>query len=115
MRKSRSLVMLYRSKTDRVLCPHICIATRSVTPARIRFRIAVRRMSCSSRPGTFASSQACCHVFFRSVARKTEMYEAPYTQARKEGLTGQRLLDRMAELRAGDRVCAHRWPPPAPR
>ena len=54
--------MLYRSNIDRVLCPHICIATRSDTPALTRFRIAVRRMSCSNRPGTFAVAQASCRA-----------------------------------------------------
>lgn len=40
-------------------------------------------------------------VFFRSVARNTEMYEAAYTQAWREGRRGPALLDRMAALRAG--------------
>jgi hypothetical protein len=33
--------MLYRSNTERVLCPVICIATRSGTPTRTRLRTAV--------------------------------------------------------------------------
>jgi hypothetical protein len=37
--------MLYRSNTLRVLCPVICMATRSGMPARTRFRTAVRRKS----------------------------------------------------------------------
>lgn len=40
-------------------------------------------------------------VFFRSVARNTELYESAYTQAVREGKHGPALVDRMAELRAG--------------
>jgi hypothetical protein len=47
LRTSRSSTMLYRSNTDRVLCPVTAIAIFSATPARIRFRAAVRRKSCS--------------------------------------------------------------------
>jgi len=40
---SCSFTMLYRSNTARVLCPVKSIAIRSGTPARIKFRAAVRR------------------------------------------------------------------------
>jgi hypothetical protein len=40
--KSASLTMSYRSNTERVLCPVICVAVRSDTPALTRFRTAVR-------------------------------------------------------------------------
>jgi hypothetical protein len=43
--KIPSLVMLYRSNTDRVFCPLIFIATVSGTPARTKFRTPVRRRS----------------------------------------------------------------------
>jgi hypothetical protein len=40
-------------------------------------------------------------AFFRSVARNVELYEGAYTIAKREGRTGQPLIDRMADLRAG--------------
>lgn len=40
-------------------------------------------------------------TFFRSVARNMELYGAAHTQAKNEGLTGARFLDRVAELRGG--------------
>ena len=43
--RSRSETMLYRSKTERVLCPLICMASLSGTLALIKFRTAVRRKS----------------------------------------------------------------------
>ncbi len=43
--RSPAETMLYRSKTSRVLCPVIIMATRSGTPARTRLRTAVRRKS----------------------------------------------------------------------
>ena len=50
-RKSASLTMSYRSNTLRVLCPVNCMATFSGTPARTRFRTAVRRKSWRIRCG----------------------------------------------------------------
>ena len=50
--------MLYRSKTDRVLCLVIIMATRSGIPARTRFLTAVRRKSWGIRPGAPAFLQA---------------------------------------------------------
>jgi hypothetical protein len=41
--EERTEMMLYRSKTDRVLWPEIAIATRSCTTTRTMFRKAVRR------------------------------------------------------------------------
>jgi hypothetical protein len=46
----RALTMLQRSNTARVLCPLICVATRSGIPARTELRTAVRRKSCGNRP-----------------------------------------------------------------
>ena len=43
---------------DLVLCPAIFMATTSDTPARTRFRIAVRLKSCEMRPGREALLQA---------------------------------------------------------
>jgi hypothetical protein len=40
-------------------------------------------------------------AFFRSVARNMELYGLAHATAREEGSTGARLLERMAELRAG--------------
>jgi hypothetical protein len=40
-------------------------------------------------------------TFFRSVAKNKELYQSAHTQAKREGLTGDRLAQRMAELRAG--------------
>jgi hypothetical protein len=40
-------------------------------------------------------------TFFRSVARNLELYGLAHTQAKNEGLAGQRFLDRVADLRAG--------------
>jgi hypothetical protein len=45
----------FESRPLSVLCPVIFIATDHATPARSRFRTAVRRKSWSSRPGTPAS------------------------------------------------------------
>jgi hypothetical protein len=42
---SSVLMMLYRSKTSRVLCPEIAIAVLSPLPDRIKFRMALRRRS----------------------------------------------------------------------
>ena len=57
---------LYRSNTLRVLCPVICMATRSGIPARTRFRTAVRRKSWTMRPGQPAARQAASHVFLKA-------------------------------------------------
>jgi hypothetical protein len=46
--------MWYRSKTARVRCPEIAIATRSGTPARIMLRMAVLRRSRKIFPSTCA-------------------------------------------------------------
>src|SRR5215469_10338508 len=43
--KSDGATIAYRSNTARVLCPVICIATRSGMPRRIIFLTAVRRRS----------------------------------------------------------------------
>ena len=40
-------------------------------------------------------------TLFRSVSRNQELYGLAHTQAKREGLTGQRFLDRVAELRSG--------------
>jgi hypothetical protein len=40
-------------------------------------------------------------TLFRSVARNMELYGLAHTQAKAEGLSGQRFLDRVAELRSG--------------
>ena len=61
---SRSLTMLYRSNTHRVLCPVRIMATRSGTPARMRFLAAVRRQSCKQPSGMPASLHARRHATF---------------------------------------------------
>src|SRR5216117_1458185 len=40
-------------------------------------------------------------TLFRSIARNMELYGLAHTQAKREGLNGQRFLDRVAELRSG--------------
>lgn len=40
-------------------------------------------------------------AFFRTVARNMELYGLAHTQAKNEGLKGQRFLNRVAELKAG--------------
>src|SRR3954462_2324249 len=57
-RRSPTLTILYRSNTLRVLCPVICIATRSGMRARTRLRTAVLRKSCSTSPGHPARAHA---------------------------------------------------------
>jgi hypothetical protein len=59
--------MLYRSNTDRVLWPVICIATRSGTPHRTRFRTAVLRKSWGMRPGHPAATQALFQAFVKAL------------------------------------------------
>jgi len=49
-RRSCSATIAYRRYTDSVLWPVSCIATERETPARSRFRTAVRLKSCGMRP-----------------------------------------------------------------
>jgi hypothetical protein len=60
--------------TERVLCPVICIATRSGIPARTRFRPAVRRRSCGIRPGQPACAHAFLHAFPGNWTRHTRTH-----------------------------------------
>jgi len=52
-----------QSKTERVLCPVSCLATRSGTPWRAMVRIAVRRNSWGIRPGQPAPIHAAFPPF----------------------------------------------------
>ncbi len=73
--RSLSLTVLYRSKTLRVLCPVICMATRSGTPALTRLRTAVRRKSWGILPGRPAFLHA---VFHRAAnSRLISAFDAP--------------------------------------
>ncbi len=40
-------------------------------------------------------------TFFRSIARNGELYRLSHTQAKGEGLTGERFVERVADLRSG--------------
>ena len=61
-RRSPALTILYRSNTLRVLCPVICIATRSGMPARTRFRTAVPAeiVQDASRASSFRTGRSEC-------------------------------------------------------
>lgn len=64
---SRSTTIVYRSSTERVLCPDISMAVFSGIPAPlIMFEIAVRRRSWTRSPGTPARLQAFFHDVFVS-------------------------------------------------
>jgi len=77
--RSAGLTMLYRSKTERVLCPVILMLTTSGTPERIRFRAAVRRKSCRSIP----DSPAALHALRLKLCRQCGKYLAAVKDRRE--------------------------------